>query len=77
MTAVPFRRCDKRNLGISRFCTLTDPDVPKPPIFGHDLINEFFDEETKKFIKLPAYVAEKRFGTNLRYGKGIPHFTYH
>ncbi len=37
VTAVPFRRCDNKNLGISTLCTLNDPDAPNPPIYGEQV----------------------------------------
>ncbi len=34
VTAVPYRRCDSKNLGVSYFCNIDDASLPSPPIFG-------------------------------------------
>ena len=37
VTAVPYRRCDSRNMGVSKLCSLTDAALPKPQIFGFSI----------------------------------------
>ena len=34
VTAVPFRQCDNRNLGISTMCDFSSDRLANPPIFG-------------------------------------------
>ena len=37
VTAVPYRRCDSRNMGVSKLCSLNDPTLPFPQIFGSSI----------------------------------------
>ena len=37
MSAVPYRRCDSRNMGVSKLCSLTDTALPYPQIFGYSI----------------------------------------
>lgn len=37
ITAVPFRRCDNKNLGISNFCNVEASDGLNPPIYGNQV----------------------------------------
>ncbi len=50
VTAVPFRKCDNKNLGISDMCTLTGNVLPNPPIFGQQLFEEY-DGNIPKYLK--------------------------
>jgi len=34
VTALPFKVCDESNLGISQFCSLDNPSLPEPKIWG-------------------------------------------
>ena len=54
-TAVPFRRCDNKNLGISTLCNLNDVNLPQPPIFGRQMIVEF----EEKHGAVPSCVSNK------------------
>ena len=38
VTAIPFRRCDFRNLGISRLCDIENPFLPKPQIWARQVL---------------------------------------
>jgi hypothetical protein len=61
---VPPPRCDNRNLGINKICTLTDPDLPNPTIFGESMLLEYTSGEDGD-PKLPEYVADSGFGSNI------------
>ena len=39
--AVPFRRCDSSNLGVSRFCNLNNKDLPQPTKYGSQVLAEY------------------------------------
>ncbi len=41
VTAVPFRECDDKNMGVSLLCDLTGDDVVDPPIYGHSIRYEY------------------------------------
>jgi hypothetical protein len=43
ITAVPFRRCDSSNVGVSKLCTLDNTKLPLPTRFGRQVINEYSD----------------------------------
>jgi hypothetical protein len=43
ITAVPFRRCDSSNVGVSKLCTLDNTKLPFPTKFGRQVINEYSD----------------------------------
>jgi hypothetical protein len=40
-TAIPFRRCDSGNLGVSRLCNLNNKALPQPTKFGAQVITEY------------------------------------
>ena len=58
-TAVPFRRCDNKNLGVSRMCNMQDADVAQPPIFGHQVYQEYVDEGAGNMEGMPRYIKQR------------------
>jgi hypothetical protein len=38
ITTIPFRRCDFRNLGVSKLCDFENPFVPKPQIWARQVM---------------------------------------
>jgi len=42
VTAVPFRKCDYRNLEVSPLCSIKDPLPPKPQIWSKEYLEELF-----------------------------------
>jgi hypothetical protein len=40
-TAVPFRKCDSGNLGVSRLCNLSNKALPQPSKFGYQVKAEY------------------------------------
>lgn len=58
INAVPFRRCDSANVGVSRFCKLDDTKLPVPKKFGQQILNDFA-------AKPPAFA--KSIASNIRY----------
>jgi amiloride-sensitive sodium channel len=59
-TAIPFRRCDSNNVGVSTFCKLDDRNLPSPTKFGQQVITEFENDT----IPSPRYV--KKIESNIR-----------
>ena len=41
VTAIPFRRCDSNNLGVSPFCTLDNNKIPQPAKFATQIKAEY------------------------------------
>ena len=41
VTAVPFRVCDNKNLGVSRLCNIENPFGPNPGIYGTQIFDEY------------------------------------
>ncbi len=37
----PFRRCDYKNLGVSKLCNFDDPTLPEPRIWGYTVLDEY------------------------------------
>ena len=63
ITAIPFRRCDFRNLGVSSLCNLEDPFLPEPRIWAQELLQEFSTEN----ISNPAYLQRFKLTPTERY----------
>jgi len=64
VSAVPFRRCDNRNLGISKFCQLADADaddLPDPLPYAAEVLTEY-----EAAGDIPSYVSG-RLRTNRRF----------
>jgi len=51
ITAIPFRRCDSSNVGVSSFCSLDDTKLPTPTKFGRQVINEYTKSPKPQFVK--------------------------
>ena len=61
VTAVPFRRCDNKNLGISEMCDFSAAGTDgfaNPPIFGYQVMAEYGGE-------LPSYL-KGQYESNIR-----------
>ena len=56
VTAVPFRTCNEKNLGVSFLCNLEGHDIPDPPIFGHQVLEEYRNDSLSE---VPSYVSFK------------------
>ena len=52
VTAVPFRRCDLRNLGVSTLCNLDDPFLPEPRNWAQQVLKEL----SKTSLTNPAFI---------------------
>lgn len=68
ITAVPFRRCDNKNLGISKLCTFTADDTANPPIFARTLLEQYktkYDDDD-----LPEYVTQYADNVRMRVAEG-------
>ena len=50
MTAVPFRRCDDSNLGVSKLCNLEDSKLPHPRIWGQQVLDEYANPDEIDYI---------------------------
>jgi hypothetical protein len=51
VTAAPFRTCDDSNFGTSHFCTLEDPALPQPRIWGKQIKDEYDMSTAPGYIK--------------------------
>ena len=58
VTAVPFRPCSNKNLGISRLCNVEDPFGPNPGIYGTQLHKEYSTDNIGEY--LPKYANRFR-----------------
>jgi len=66
----PFRKCDEKNLGMSPFCDVGNDDLPKPQIFGDQVLQEYnhinksgtFLNQIKSNTRIP--VRANTFHTN-------------
>ena len=59
VTAAPFRTCDDTNFGTSHFCTLDDPSLPQPRIWGKQIKDEYNVSSTPDYIK--NIISSERF----------------
>jgi len=60
ITSVPFTHCSSKNLGVSSFCKLNDFSLPKPQLFGNDVVQEF-ESKNKYYIGfVPMAQSSKR-----------------
>ena len=58
VTALPFRSCDEKNLGVSFFCNFDSRDTPDPPIFG-DQVRQEYETQEKFNGTVPNYITVK------------------
>ena len=74
VTAAPFRKCDYKNLGVSKLCSF-DTNL-SPPIWGQQVLSQYKDELPDG---VPTYIANlvssnKRKFADTR-ASGVPIFT--
>jgi len=62
VTAIPFRRCDQRNLGVSPLCNFDDPFLPEPRIWAQQVLKEL----SKANITNPTFVQKMKLTPDLR-----------
>ena len=43
VTTLPFRRCDERNVELTNMCSVLNKNVPKPEIWGRQVIDHFMN----------------------------------
>lgn len=55
ITAAPFRRCDFKNLGVSRLCNFGQKI--HPPIWGQQVLDQYKKELNVEVNDLPEYVT--------------------
>ena len=56
ITAIPFRRCDFRNFGVSNLCKLDDPFLPQPQVTFYSKFLQIFVTFLSKLACNPMFI---------------------
>ena len=67
ITAVPFRKCDFRNLGASNLCRTDNPMPPEPQIWSKEVLNDLmsvFGSNTTLGAKLGVVSSQRSYAVN-------------